>query len=52
MQQERNNGSVILGSETMMINQLGTVYAPVSIFQFHRMFTDEQFFVVKLVAYV
>ncbi len=30
------------------VDQLGAIYAPISMFQFHRPFTNEEFFIIKL----
>jgi len=37
-----------LGAPIPKLDQLGAIYAPISMFQFHRPFTNEEFFMIKL----
>jgi len=37
-----------LGALIPKMDQLGAIYAPISMFQFHRPFINEEFFMIKL----
>ena len=50
MQQEQpaTASDIATGTETAMTNENGTVYAPISMFEFKRVFTSEEYFMIKL----
>ena len=41
-------GPIAIVASLPKVDQLGAIYAPISMFQFHRPFTNEEFFMIKL----